>query len=83
MISPKESSNPVVLNPDDVNIKLYIVVTTDGNDDTIPTKIITEIPFPIPLFVIWSPSHINNAVPATNDRTINAPVPNPGFINTP
>ena len=30
----------------------------------IPTKIISEIPFPIPLSVICSPSHIIKIVPA-------------------
>ena len=72
-----------MLNPAAVNIKLYIVVTAEGSEDIIPIKIITEIPFPIPLFVICSPSHIRSAVPATNDNTISAPVANPGFINTP
>ena len=33
-----------------------------------------EIPFPIPLFVISSPSHINIDVPATNEITTKAAV---------
>ena len=37
---------------------------------TIPAKIIIDIPFPIPLSVISSPSHIRNAVPAVNDTVI-------------
>ena len=75
---------PVVLNPIPVtNINLYIVVTADGNEDIIPINIINDIPFPIPLFVICSPSHISNAVPATNDITTRAPVVNPWLINTP
>ena len=32
----------------------------------IPTVISKEIPFPIPLSVIFSPSHIANMVPVTN-----------------
>ena len=40
----------------------------------IPIKIIIEIPFPIPLFVISSPSHINIDVPATNEITTKAAV---------
>ena len=72
-----------MLNPLAVIIKLYIVVTADGNEAIIPMNIIIDIPLPIPLLVICSPSHIKSAVPATNESTINAPVPNPGFINTP
>ena len=32
----------------------------------IPTMMIMEIPFPIPLSVIFSPNHITNMVPAVN-----------------
>ena len=32
----------------------------------IPTIIISEIPFPIPLSVIFSPNHITNIVPVTS-----------------
>ena len=44
-----------------------------GNPDIIPTNIIIDIPFPIPLLVICSPSHIKSAVPAIRDITVNAP----------
>ena len=64
-------------------INLYIVFTAVGKPDIIPTNIIIEIPLPIPFDVICSPNHIKSAVPATNDNTIIAPVPKPGFINTP
>ena len=37
---------------------------------TIPAKIITEIPFPIPFSVICSPIHIRNAVPAVKESVI-------------
>ena len=37
----------------------------DGSSATIPTKIIKDIPLPIPLAVICSPSHIKNIVPPT------------------
>ena len=83
IIIPREINNPVVLNPLAVIINLYIVVTADGNEAIIPMNIIIDIPLPIPLLVICSPSHIKSAVPATNESTINAPVPNPGFMNTP
>ena len=35
-----------------------------GRRATIPIMIISEIPFPIPLSVIFSPSHMMNMVPA-------------------
>ena len=49
-------------------------VTRDTNSCTkdngmvamIPTVISKDIPFPIPLSVIFSPSHIKNMVPVTN-----------------
>ena len=82
-IIPNASNNPVVLNPALVNANWYNVFKAFGNEDIIPTKIIIEIPFPIPLLVICSPSHIRSAVPVTNERTINAPVPKLGFSNTP
>ena len=37
----------------------------DGRDETIPTKIIRDIPLPIPEVVILSPNHINITVPPT------------------
>ena len=45
-------NKPVVENAPAPNIKFQIVVTALGSPATIPTKIIIEIPFPIPLLVI-------------------------------
>ena len=45
---------------------LYASINIDGNVVTIPAIIINDIPFPIPLLVIWSPNHNRNAVPAVN-----------------
>ena len=42
-----------------------VVTNALGISATIPEKIINEIPFPIPLWVICSPSHIKKTVPAT------------------
>ena len=42
-----------------------VVTNALGISATIPAKIISEIPFPIPLWVICSPSHIKKTVPAT------------------
>ena len=36
----------------------------NGNETTIPDKIISDKPLPIPFWVIWSPIHNKNAVPA-------------------
>ena len=76
-------TNPTVLNPVSVTIKFHKETTVAGNLDIIPIKIIIEIPFPIPLFVICSPSHINIAVPVIKETTTNKPVKNPGLINIP
>ncbi len=37
-----------------------------GISATIPAKIINDIPLPMPLAVICSPSHIKNIVPVSN-----------------
>ena len=71
---PNATSKPVVLNAPLPAIKFHIVVTADGNPDIIPTNIIIEIPLPIPLFVISSPYHISNAVPAISEITTVNPV---------
>ena len=42
-----------------------VVTNALGISATIPEKIISEIPLPIPLWVICSPSHIKKIVPAT------------------
>ena len=41
-----------------------------GISATIPEKIINEMPFPTPLNVICSPSHIKKVVPATRDIVV-------------
>ena len=83
IIIPNAVISPTVLNPELVNINFQIVVIPDGNPDIIPTNIIIEIPFPIPLLEICSPSHINNDVPATSVETTNIPVNHPFETNTP
>ena len=51
-----------------------------GNEATIPTVINKDIPFPIPLSVIFSPNHIANMVPVTKmiteDIINKGPLPN-------
>ena len=83
IIIPNDIKSPVVLNTPEPIIKFQIVVIAPGNPDIIPTNIIIDIPFPIPLFVISSPSHINKAVPAIKEITTVNPVINPVFMNIP
>ena len=45
-----------------------------------PAKIIRDIPLPIPLWVICSPSHIKKIVPATIVVTVDTLKKTPGFI---
>ena len=89
-IIPIEINNPCVENSLTIGfsdtigiIKFQIEVTALGKPATIPTNIIIEIPLPIPLLVISSPSHISKAVPAINDITTVAPVINPLSMNIP
>ena len=49
-----------------------------GSSAIIPTYIIKEIPFPIPLCVICSPSHINSIVPPTSVTTQDTRKKSPG-----
>ena len=63
-------------------IRVISVTITFGTRETIPTIIIKEIPFPIPLSVIRSPIHIKSIVPVTR-LTIPVKInPNPGLITT-
>ena len=55
----------------------------DGSPEIILANMIIEIPFPIPLSVICSPSHIKNIVPVTSvTQAVNKKL-NPGFTTTP
>ena len=47
-----------------------VVTNALGISATIPEKIINDIPFPIPLWVICYPNHIKNIVPATMVVTV-------------
>ena len=57
-----------------------VVTRALGISATIPAKIINDIPFPIPLCVICSPSHIKKIVPATIVVTVDILKKTPGFI---
>ena len=57
-----------------------VVTKALGISATIPAKIINDIPFPIPLWVICSPSHIKKIVPATMVVTVEILKKAPGLI---
>ena len=81
-IIPNAIKIPSVLIAPPWKIKFVTIYVMDfGKQEIIPTKIIMEMPFPIPLVVICSPSQISNAVPAIKDRTTNAPVKTPESTN--
>ena len=60
-----------------------VVTNALGISATIPEKIINEIPLPIPLWVICSPSHIKKIVPATMVVTVETLKKIPGLITKP
>ena len=77
-----------------IKIKIPIIIVADsapvlpssnvdanarGISATIPEKIIKDIPFPIPLDVICSPSHIKKVVPATKEIIVINLKFSPGF----
>ena len=57
-----------------------VVTNALGISATIPAKIIKDIPLPIPLWVICSPNHIRNIVPATIVVTVVILKKEPGLI---
>ena len=57
-----------------------VVTNALGISATMPENIINDIPFPMPLCVICSPSHIKKIVPATIVVTVDTLKKNPGFI---
>ena len=83
IIIPSAVNNPVVLKIPAWNNKAQICGITVGSPAIIPTNIIIDIPLPIPLLVICSPSHIKSAVPAISDKTTVNPVKFPVLINIP
>ena len=59
-----------------------VVAKARGISATMPEKIIKDIPFPIPLCVICSPSHIKNIVPATIVVTVEILKKIPGMLGS-
>ncbi len=59
---------------------LKVLPMANGILAIIPANMINEIPFPIPLSVICSPSHIMKAVPAVSVKTVISRKDQPGSI---
>ncbi len=53
-----------------------------GISVTIPAKIISEMPLPIPRSVICSPSHMMKAVPVVSETIVRRRKPQPGLRTT-
>ena len=68
----RETKNTITARVENTPVldKSNICAKVDGNVDTIPTKIINEIPFPMPDAVIFSPNHISITVPPTKLTTV-------------
>ena len=76
-------SNIITVDTAPVRPSSNVVTRALGISATIPAKIIKDIPFPIPLWVICSPSHIQKSVPATIVVTVEILKKRPGLITSP
>ena len=54
----------------------------DGNCATMPDMMISEVPLPMPRWVICSPSHIRNMVPPVSVITVEMRKNRPGSVTT-
>src|SRR5574337_700908 len=81
--STTTTTNSSLINDNSPLLDMPSVCTTaPGRPATIPAKISSEIPLPIPRSVICSPSHIRNSVPAVSPTTDENTNPNPGVYTT-
>ena len=58
---------------------LYQAEMPFGSPETIDAKIISEMPLPMPRWVISSPSHISRTQPAVRQTTISTTLPSAKF----
>jgi len=58
---------------------LIIQATPSGRPVTMPAKMISEMPLPMPRSEICSPSHMMKAVPVVRVRMVSNLNPSPGF----
>ena len=54
-----------------------------GRPTTMPAKMISDMPLPMPRSVICSPSHMMKAVPVVSDRIVSMTKPKPGLMTMP
>ena len=82
IVATNRTKIPIIITVDTAPVLPSSKVVTNalGISATIPAKIIKEIPLPIPLWVICSPNHIKNIVPATIVETVVILKNNPGLI---
>ena len=53
--------------------------TACGKFTTMPAKMMSDMPLPMPRSVICSPSHMMNAVPVVSVSTVSSRKPQPGL----
>ena len=51
-----------------------------GRPTTMPVKMISDMPLPMPRSLICSPSHMMKAVPVVSDRMVSRTKPKPGLM---
>ena len=59
-------------------MRVYDAVMAEGRRTTMPAKMISEIPLPMPFSEICSPSHMISAVPAVSVIIVRSRKPQPG-----
>ena len=82
LIMITRSNRPTKSPISPVRIRVNVRTSPLGNRATIPAKMIRDMPFPIPLSVICSPSHMRNAVPEVNVSTVMSRNDHPGWYTT-
>jgi preprotein translocase subunit SecY len=65
-----------------MSFKVKSWVIPSGMSATMPAKMMSEMPLPMPRSVICSPSHIRNAVPVVRERTVSSRKLQPGSVTT-
>ena len=68
----------IPISPVDTSRK--VLITPSGPRQTMPAKMMSEMPLPIPRSVICSPSHMMKAVPAVSVMTVMRRKPQPGIM---
>ena len=59
-----------------------MLASADGSSATMPERMISEMPLPMPREVICSPSHIRNMVPPVSVTAVEMRKKQPGSLTT-